>query len=86
MPKPKWKARELLYVVPSDKPGIEIRVYLKTWQDDSRCVELQKWARNEAGKVTPYWPLQMLQISTDVYKTTIAAFDAARLMLEPPHA
>lgn len=56
-----WKHRKLIGVAALDKDGFELRLYLKTWQDNSQCFEVQKWAEKN-GRMTPYWPLQSVQI------------------------
>lgn len=59
-----WKKRDLVATIDLDTPDLQLRVYRKTWEDGSQCIDLQKWIKRDNGSWSMYRPCQYLQLTT----------------------
>lgn len=47
--------------VPTDLPGVFLRVERRHWKDGSSCVHIAKWGTQKSGRKAPWIPLQYIQ-------------------------
>lgn len=79
----RWVHRVLAARIPLDRPGWEVRVYIKTWPDATSCIDIQKWVQREGGAWSFYSPAQYVQIPLPVAQRVLGSVGAIHLPAPP---
>lgn len=65
--------------MPLDLPGVFLRFERRFWADGTSCLHIAKWGTRD-GKVSPWWPLQYVQVPWELHRSLLVYFADATLV------